>query len=120
MKFRDYIDQVNEGEMKYQALAMAKEVHSALADLSFVEMLGVMSPDNPAKKEVQELEKKINELTAEIGDFVIKHMPDVAAAEADDVDELPPEEEEEEEPKAPAKKPAPKKPTTPTKKKEEE
>lgn len=39
MKFKDFINQdahINEGEMKYQALAMAKEVHSQLADLTFV------------------------------------------------------------------------------------
>lgn len=97
MKFRDFINQdthINEGEMRYQALAMAKEVHSQLADLTFVEMLSVMNPNNPAKKEVQELEKKLNDLTREVGDFVIKYMPDVAGSEADEVDEIPAEEEE--------------------------
>lgn len=110
MKFRDYIsnneqNKLDEASMKYQALAMAKEVHSELAELSFVEMMGVMSPDNPAKKEVQELEKKLNELTREVGDFVIKYMPDVAAAEPGDTDEMPDEEDEE----PSDKKPEPKK-----------
>lgn len=121
MKFRDHLngfiqesnqesitnENLSEAErqasMKYQALAMAKEVHSNLAELSFVEMMGVMSPDNPAKKEVQELEKQLNELTRQVGDFVIKYMPDVAAAEPGDTDEMPPEDEEGAEPQKPQK-----------------
>ncbi|UOK16899.1 hypothetical protein [Vibrio phage phiKT1024] len=115
MKFRDHLKGFNQesktnenlseaerqASMKYQALAMAKEVHSNLAELSFVEMMGVMSPDNPAKKEVQELEKQLNELTRQVGDFVIKYMPDVAAAEPGDTDEIPPEDEEGAEPQTP-------------------
>lgn len=111
MKFRDHLNGFNQesttkeklseaerqASMKYQALAMAKEVHSNLAELSFVEMMGVMSPDNPAKKEVQELEKQLNELTRQVGDFVIKYMPDVAAAEPGDTDEMPPKDKEDEE-----------------------
>ncbi len=115
MKFRDHLNEYNQcsnnkeklseaerqASMKYQALAMAKEVHSNLAELSFVEMMGVMSPDNPAKKEVQELEKQLNELTRQVGDFVIKYMPDVAAAEPGDTDEMPPEDDEGEESQQP-------------------
>lgn len=107
-----------EGEMRFQALAMAKEVHNQLASTSFIDMLAVMAPENPAKKEVQELEGKINDLTTAVGAFIQKYIPDVAAAEPDDVDELPePEDEEDEKPAPkkqakdvkPPKKPAPKK-----------
>lgn len=59
-------------------------------------MLSVMNPNNPAKKEVQELEKKLNDLTREVGDFVIKYMPDVSGEEAGDDDELPDEKESDE------------------------
>lgn len=106
MKFRDLLKgKIDEGEMKYQALSMAKEIHSALAEITFIEMLSVMSPDNPAKKEVQELETKLNELTKDVGEFIQKYIPDVSDAEANDTDELPPEEEPEEDSKLSKKEP---------------
>jgi hypothetical protein len=77
-----------ESEMKYQALAIAKSIHTSLAELTFIEMLSVMSPNNPAKKEVQELETKINELTGMIGEFIQKYIPDVADAEVGDTEEV--------------------------------
>lgn len=92
MKFKELI---LEGEMRFQALAAAKEIHSQLADITFIEMLSMMSSSNPAKKEVQELESDINELTNKVGNFIQKYIPDVADAESDDVDELPEEPEEE-------------------------
>ena len=64
MKFKELI---LEGEMRFQALAAAKEIHTNLASITFIDMLAVMSSSNPAKKEVQELEAKINELTTEVG-----------------------------------------------------
>lgn len=86
---------LGESEMRYQALSMAKELHTALATLTFIEMLSVMDPKNPAKKEVQELETMINQLTTNVGEFIQKYIPDVADAETTDVDELPEEEPEE-------------------------
>lgn len=88
---------ISESEMKYQALSMAKELHSALAALTFIEMLSVMDPKNPAKKEVQELETMINQLTTNVGEFIQKYIPDVADAETGEVDELPDEESDEDE-----------------------
>lgn len=96
--------ELNEANMKFEALAMAKELHTQLATISFIDMLGMMNPDNPAKKEVQELETKINDLTNDIGEFIQKHIPDVAAAEAGDGSDVEPEEDEEPAPKAPPKK----------------
>lgn len=84
---------LSENEMKYQALAMAKELHTALAELTFIEMLSVMDPNNPAKKEVQELETMINKLTTDVGEFIQKYIPDVADAETADINELPDEED---------------------------
>ena len=87
-----------ENEMKFQALAMAKDLHNKLAGLTFIDMLAVMSSTNPAKKEVQELETAINALTTEVGDFIQKYIPDVADAETGDTQEKPEKEEEPEEP----------------------
>jgi hypothetical protein len=50
-------------------------------------MMSLMATDNPAKKEVQELETKLNDLTAEIGEFIQKYIPDVADADAGDTEE---------------------------------
>jgi hypothetical protein len=79
---------IKESEMKFQALAMAKEIHTTLAGITFIEMLSVMNPDNPAVKEVQDLETKLNELSAEVGEFIQKYIPDVADAEAGDDSEI--------------------------------
>lgn len=103
MKFRDVLNGktlekseiINEGEMKFQALSMAKAIHTKLASTTFIEMLSVMSPDNPAKKEVQDLETKLNTLTQEVGEFIQKYIPDVADAEAGIEDMEAPEEETE-------------------------
>lgn len=76
MKFSELL-RVQEGDMKYQVLAIAKEVHTRLAELSFIEMLSIMNEDNPAKVEVQDLETKLNQLTTEVGFFIQKHIPNV-------------------------------------------
>lgn len=94
-----------EGEMKFQALGMAKELHNKLAGLTFIDMLAVMSPDNPAKKEVQSLETAINALTGEVGDFIQKYIPDVADADVGDTEEYAEPEGEEEPEEEPAEEP---------------
>jgi outer membrane biosynthesis protein TonB len=97
---------VAESEMKFQALGMAKELHNKLAGLTFIDMLAVMSPDNPAKKEVQNLETAINALTSEVGEFIQKYIPDVADADVGDTEEY----AEPEEPEEPKEKEAPEEP----------
>lgn len=79
---------ISESEMKFQALAKAKEIHTALATITFIEMMSLMSTDNPAKKEVQTLETKLNDLTTEIGEFIQKYIPDVADADPGDTEEF--------------------------------
>jgi hypothetical protein len=99
MKFRDIMQgqTLSEGEMKFQALGIAKELHNKLAQLTFIDMLAVMSSDNPAKKEVQELETKVNALTTEVGAFIQKYIPDVADAEIGDLEDEEDEDDEDEE-----------------------
>lgn len=98
-------DILEESEMKFQALAMAKELHNRLAGLTFIDMLAVMSPTNPAKKEVQDLETQINAITTEVGAFIQKYIPDVADADVGDTEDYaePEEVEEPEEEKDDAK-----------------
>lgn len=89
---------ISEAEMKFTALAMAKEIHTQLATVTFIEMLSVMSTDNPAKKEVQALETELNDLTTKVGEFIQKYIPDVADADVGDTEEYAePEEDEQKE-----------------------
>ena len=90
---------ISESEMKYHALSMAKEIHTNLAKITFIEMLSVMDPSNPAKKEIQSLETELNDLTTKVGNFIQKYIPDVADAEAGDTNEYKDDEEIAEEPK---------------------
>lgn len=100
MGFKEFTEEGQLNEMKYQALAMAKEIHSSLAQTTFIEMLSVMSTDNPAKKEVQALETELNDLTTKVGEFIQKYIPDVADAEAGDDSEIEDDEEEMDEARA--------------------
>lgn len=104
MKFRDLVEgrlpkeeaqevTVTENEVKFQALAKMKEIQSALADLTFLDVIAVMNPENPLKKEVQKMETQINDLTKVVGDFVEANMAD--ATEVGDEPEEPEEETEE-------------------------
>jgi DNA repair exonuclease SbcCD ATPase subunit len=95
---------ISESEMKFQALAKAKELHTALATITFIEMMSLMSTDNPAKKEVQALETKLNDLTTEVGEFIQKYIPDVADADPGDTEEYAEPEEADEEQQKEAKK----------------
>lgn len=79
---------IKESEMKFQALAMAKEIQTTLAGISFIEMLSVMSPDNPAVNEVKDLESKLDMLASEVAQFIQKHISDVGDAEAGDDSEI--------------------------------
>jgi hypothetical protein len=98
MKFRDIINgtALSESEMKFQALAKAKEIHTSLATITFIEMMSLMSTDNPAKKEVQALETELNDLTTRVGEFIQKYIPDVADADVGDTEEYAEPEEGEE------------------------
>jgi uncharacterized membrane protein YukC len=105
MKFKDFLSiekepEINENKMKFEALSIAKDIHGNLANITFLDMIAVMNPDNPAKKEVQELEKKLNDLTGEVGEFIQKYIPDVQDAEVGDEREDSEEEPEEEEPES--------------------
>lgn len=79
---------IKESEMKFQALAMAKEIQTTLAGISFIEMLSVMSPDNPAVSEVKDLESKLDMLAGEVSQFIQKHISAVGDAEAGDDSEI--------------------------------
>lgn len=85
---------INENQMKYEALSIAKNLHTSLAELTFIEMLSVMDPSNPAKKEVQELETQLNKLTTDVGTLIQKYIPDVSDVEAGDVSDVPEEDKE--------------------------
>jgi hypothetical protein len=105
MKFRDVINgkvvsadtTIVEAEVKFQALAVMKEIHSALADLSFVDVIAKMREENPLRKDVTELEKELNELTNKVGQFVTDNLADSVELEQADVEDKEIEKEEQKE-----------------------
>lgn len=105
MNFRDLLrNNVNESEIKFQALSVMKEMHSNLADITFLDVLAVMAEDNPLKKDVQKLEVQLNTLTKNVSDFIEKTMVDAVdmeqpEEEAEEAEEAEEEAEAEEEDK---------------------
>ena len=91
MTFRDLINGQNhslkENEIKFEALSVMKDIHSALADLSFVGVIAKMRPENPLKKDVTALEKELNELTNKVGQFVTDNLSDATDVEQGDIED---------------------------------
>ena len=102
MKFRDLLkkdievhtQEVNENEIKFEALAVMKEIHSALAELSFVDVIAKMREENPLKKDVNALEKELNALTTKVGEFVTNNLEDAVDMEQADIEDAEVEKEE--------------------------
>lgn len=88
---------INENEIKFQALAVMKEIHSALAELTFVDVIAVMREENPLRKDVTALEKELNDLTTKVGDFVTNNLDDAVELEQADIEDQEKEKEEEKE-----------------------
>lgn len=100
MKFRDIIsgkETLNESEVKFEALAIMKKIHSSLATLSFVDVIAKMREENPLRKDVNELEKALNVLTTQVGEFVTNNLEDAVDLEQADVQDKEDNAEEEEE-----------------------
>jgi len=110
MNFRDLLkNNIDESEIKFQALSVMKEMHSNLADITFLDVLAVMSEDNPLKKDVQKLEIELNTLTKNVSDFIEKNMNDAVDMEQVEIEKETEKETEKEEleiKKAAAAKPA--------------
>jgi len=82
MKFKFFLERKEDFEqdndVKYQALTIAKNVHTRLAKLSFIDMLYLMNSDNPAKSEIKEIEAELNQLTNKVGAFIEKHFHNIS------------------------------------------
>lgn len=88
---------IDESEIKFQALANMKEIHSALAELTFLDVIQVMREENPLKKDVQKFEEELNALTEKVGKFVTDNMKDAVEMEQADIEDEEENKEEENE-----------------------
>ena len=94
-KFKQFLqNDINENEIKFEALAIMKEIHSALAELSFVDVIAKMREENPLKKDINALEKELNELTTKVGQFVTDNLEDAVDMEQADIEDAEIEKEE--------------------------
>ena len=87
---------INEVDMRFEALAMLREIQSQLVGTSFLQVIALMKEQNPLRGEVLAFQDDLDELTAKIGEFVKKAKDEVEyessaeeiAAAADDNPEL--------------------------------
>jgi len=101
--------EVTENAVRYEALAAMKEIQASIANVSLLGVLGVMREDNPLRANILDMEAKLHDLSAEMGQFIADNIADVETEEGEDA-ELEPEPEEEEVPEEkPEKKEKPKK-----------
>lgn len=87
-------ESLSENEIKFEALSVMKEIHSQLAELSFVDVIAVMREENPLRKDVTVLEKELNDLTNKVGQFVTDNLADAVDMEAADIEDVEKEKEE--------------------------
>ena len=98
------IKTINEGNMRFEALQMLREVQGNLVGVSFLPVIGIMKPENPYIKDITLFQDKLDELTIEIQTFIsdakngVDYEPAEGEGEEDSDGEEPKEEIPEEEP----------------------
>ena len=91
------VGRLTENEIKFEALAVMKEIHGQLAELTFVDVIAVMREENPLRKDVTALEVELNELTNKVGQFVTDNLDDAVELEQADIEDADAEKEEQKE-----------------------
>ena len=85
MKFLDLLKKdLNENEIKYQALENMKEIQAQLGSISFIDVISVMRDDNPLKTEVFEMEDMLHNLTVTVSQFINDNLPDAVETTDDE------------------------------------
>lgn len=93
------LNRVDENEIRVEALKNVKEIQSQLTVISFLDVLAVMDPANPLRKQVEEFEEGLTALRQGIEQFVAENQFDtVPEIEAEETPET-----KKEEPKEPQK-----------------
>jgi len=77
--------------IKYTALQLLRETQAELTRINFLEVISLMSPNNPNIKEIYGYEESLNDITNKIGEFIQKNKNKVDF----EVQEEPIEKEEE-------------------------
>ena len=85
--------ELNETEIRFEALTRLREIQSQLVGISFLEVIAIMKEDNPLKKDVLTFQDELDKLTSAVGEFVSKSKNDVDYQLSDDEKEQSAEEE---------------------------
>jgi len=56
--------------IKYDALQALRNTQAELTRINFLDVISMMSPNNPLIKDVYQFEENLNELTGKIGFFI--------------------------------------------------
>lgn len=94
--------QLDESEVKLAAIQKLKEIQAQLTQINFLDVVNVMKPDNPLKKEVENMEKELADVRQAVEKFVVANQFDAIDEEEPEEpvgDEGEPEEKEEPEEK---------------------
>lgn len=79
---------IDESAVKFGALEVIRQAQTALAEISLLDVLSVMKPENPLRKDIIDMESKIHELTTIMGEFINNNIADAEM----DTEEAPTEE----------------------------
>jgi hypothetical protein len=77
MQLNEHYYPINEKDMRFEALQMLRSTQAKLTELNFLEVIALMRPENPLKKDVLKFEEDLNDLTNRIGQFIQDAKNDV-------------------------------------------
>lgn len=86
----------NEKDIRFEALQSLRQIQAELTKLNFLDVIAIMRPENPLKKDVLQFEDDLNDLTNRIGAFIqtakndVEYQPsqEEIDAEADEPEEI--------------------------------
>lgn len=87
---------ITENSVRYEALTAMKEIQSSIANISLLGVLGAMRDTNPLRKEILDMEAKLHDLSAEMGQFIADNIADVETEDGEKADVEPEEKPEKE------------------------
>lgn len=79
-RIRDKFKQkeLNENAVKLEAMLALKEIQAQLTTINFLDVLSVMDPNNPLKKDVMKFEEQLATMRAGIETFIVDNQFDSA------------------------------------------
>lgn len=89
--------ELTENEVRLAAIQKLKEIQAQITEINFLDVVAVMRPENPLKKDVEAMEIALADVRAQVEKFVVDNQFDAVEAEQQ-ANEEEPEEESTEEP----------------------